>query len=162
MKVKKKLEKLLIRPVRGKYKPLSESDIDKIEKKYKTRLSEDFKTLVGEFGVSRFSGMMSIKSGNNEYPLSVILGGGKGSYSISEYIEVYEDRLPEGLLSFAEDEFGNLFCIGLSKMTNGKIYYWHHEDPTNFSNDSEGNPVLIENSLDEFIDHMTLFPYEDE
>ena len=160
-KIRKKLENLKIMPVRGKYKPVSESEIALIEDKYKTELSRDFTEVVTEYGMSTFDGMITI-SIDDGYPLSVIFGGGKESYSIVGSIETYEDRLPGELMSFAEDEFGNLFCIGMGKETKGKIYYWYHDAETIFTNNNDGNSVLITDSFSKFVDCIEVEPFEDE
>lgn len=43
-------------------------------------------------------------------------------------MKIYEGRLPEDLLPIANDEGGNLICIGLEGERLDQIFFWDHEE----------------------------------
>jgi hypothetical protein len=56
--------------------------------------------------------------------------GGNRLFSIEELLQAredYEGRVSSDLLVFANDDFGNALCIGLSGPRQGKVYFWDHE-----------------------------------
>ena len=73
---------------------------------------------------------------------------------IHKFIDCYQGRLPNKLLPIADDELGNLICLGIKGKQKDKIYFWDHE--------LEGTKkclTLLSNSFSEFIN--SLFEWED-
>ena len=53
--------------------------------------------------------------------------------------EIYQTRMPPGLVPIGEDMFGNQICIDVSETGHGRIFSWFHEgDPG--PNDAQGRP----------------------
>ena len=60
-----------------------------------------------------------------------------------------DKRLPDELIPFARDPFGNLICISMCGENQGKVYFWDHEEED--TPPSYRNCHLIADSFDEFI-----------
>lgn len=81
-----------------------------------------------------------------------------GEYSnLEKECEQFTDRLPPGIIPIADDQGGNLICLGIQGKRRGKIYFWDHEDE--FDDHGEGrqdygNVYLLADSLDEFLSKL--------
>jgi hypothetical protein len=47
--------------------------------------------------------------------------------TISREWKTHANRMPPSLLPIGGDDFGNLFCLGLTGADRGKVYFWDHE-----------------------------------
>ena len=85
-----------------------------------------------------------------------------GKYNdLEEDIGVLEDRLPKGFIPIADDPGGNRILLGLHGPTQGKIYFWDHEnepeDPTDNLEDYSNIYLLADN----FADFLKSLRYKD-
>jgi len=64
------------------------------------------------------------------------------------------DVIPEGLLPFADDGAGNLFCYGTAKANIHSIWHWNHEE----DDDPDWRLRLIAPSFQEFLEGLVKRP----
>ncbi|SMC28850.1 SMI1 / KNR4 family (SUKH-1) [Andreprevotia lacus DSM 23236] len=62
---------------------------------------------------------------------------------------VSSGRVPSEVLPIAEDVAGNLFCLGLKGDSQGRIYFWDHEEELNVENLSD--LTVVANTFRDFI-----------
>lgn len=55
---------------------------------------------------------------------------------------ILSDRLPEKMIAFANDSFGNYFCFDFASSNEPKVVFWDHED---------NSITVVANSFDEFL-----------
>jgi hypothetical protein len=64
--------------------------------------------------------------------LNVFFGIGEMYDNLNDYIEILDDRLPEGFIPIGDDPAGNVICLGIKNPYYEKIYFWDHEqEPDN-------------------------------
>jgi len=68
-----------------------------------------------------------------------------------------DPRIPEGLIPFADDPGGNMYCYGIGKANMHSISFWEHE----FFDDPDQGLTVIASSLHEFLNGFERHP-EDE
>lgn len=66
---------------------------------------------------------------------------------------IRESYLPVGIVPFATDDGGNLFCISSREQDFGAVYY-HNNDHYNIDNKEEAL-TLLDRSFKHFIDNLT-------
>jgi len=148
--IKNLLDRLPLYPVFGNYVPLTEDQIGKLEQRFGS-LPEELSTLFRERGCAGFEGLATVKLGELQLPISIILGGGDSSYLVLNAIESIQDEL-DGFLPFAENEFGNLFLYGMREGRSG-IWHWRHD----FELDV-GNPTFVCSSLVDLFTAIQIAP----
>jgi hypothetical protein len=72
-------------------------------------------------------------------------------YVITSEIEMYEDRIPKGLLPIGGDPFGNLVLLDLGARSVGSVYFWEHEEENMEGDPYWDNISFIAPSFTEFI-----------
>jgi SMI1-KNR4 cell-wall len=76
--------------------------------------------------------------------------------SLESNFETYKNRIPHGLLPIANDNFGNILCIGFLGEAKGQIYFWDHEE----CDDGDWSDIVrISDSFTSFLN--SLFEYID-
>lgn len=76
---------------------------------------------------------------------------------IRRHLEVYRDRIPQGLLPIARDPGGNILCLSLNEHDKGTIFYWDHEGEV-----GEGavpdleNVYFVAHSFDDLLSKLTI------
>ena len=68
--------------------------------------------------------------------------------------DLVKDAIPEGLLPFADDGAGNLFCYGTSKENMHSIWYWDHEE----NDDPDLQLEFLAPSLQSFLEGLVEDP----
>ena len=93
-------------------------------------------------------------------PGGLLANGFYSTDEIEENFDAYGARISSDLLAFANDQFGNEICIGITGERLGKIYFWDHEEDVagglemGFDVDPSAihqNEHLVADSLDEFL-----------
>jgi hypothetical protein len=75
--------------------------------------------------------------------------------SLEESFKVYKGRMPDSMISFAYDPFGNAICIGLRGDDLGKIFFWDHElETADGKQPYYDNISRIAKSFKKFIDDL--------
>lgn len=70
-------------------------------------------------------------------------------YNIGKKLDVFYDRIPQGLLPIACDPLGNQVLLGVSER-RGEIFFWDHELETEADHEW-GNVSLVAKSFDDFL-----------
>lgn len=100
-----------------------ESTLAEFEKKIGARFPEDFREFF-------------IKSNRIEHSLSTFkISAEQGDSRVHEIYKsdlenewnVFKNRIPQTMIPFASDPFGNQLCIGVTGDEKGKVYFWDHE-----------------------------------
>ncbi|MBK9260298.1 MAG: SMI1/KNR4 family protein [Polyangiaceae bacterium] len=66
----------------------------------------------------------------------------------------FAERLPPAIIPIADDQGGNIICLGIEGKRRGKIYFWDHEDEFDEHGEGRqdyGNVYFLANSIDEFL-----------
>lgn len=172
-------------PVRGEnFYPLTESEIQNLEKTIGERLTEPYRSLLAKYGNWSFSEFVSYPCSNltmmeiirgkpinlseNNW-LSYMYGGAEDdTYSLQRAIKTYKERMPETLIPIGDDGGGNKICLGVSGEEKGKVFYWDHNNEWDEEDyfEEEGEPMppemkfqnvyLVANSFEEFINQLKI------
>ncbi|RYF06117.1 MAG: SMI1/KNR4 family protein [Deltaproteobacteria bacterium] len=118
-----------LQPLGSTFKPPSATYIARLEAETQHMLPPDYRVFLGKYGVCACAEYTSFApSGGPRVDLNVFLGSDPDdSYDLIETYRGLKDRLPDGLLPFAFDPFGNAVCIDLGDNSYGRIYLWDHE-----------------------------------
>ncbi|RPD45214.1 hypothetical protein DNI29_17635 [Hymenobacter sediminis] len=179
-----------IRPLQDRFCPLNEAEIAELEKAVGARLPQDYVWLLqtyGEFIFRNSVGFAPLKS-DPEYKHpeelgipngSIFKGSGiatvygknthKGVITILEKLKMYQSRMPEQFLPFADDGMGNQLCLALVPENYQNVYWWDHElewDEEDYE-DETGSPMpnaakfqnvyLVANSLTELFEKLVVW-----
>lgn len=119
-----------IAPLGKQYRPLSDSELQEIERTSRGRLPDDYRAFLQKYGGVKFSNasvLIVSGSGKKLDNLKTLFGGPKeDDESIVENIAIYRDRMPSTLIPIGE-HWGNLVCLGVRGTKSGKVFYWDHE-----------------------------------
>ncbi|WP_261984016.1 SMI1/KNR4 family protein [Listeria booriae] len=77
--------------------------------------------------------------------------------NLQDFIEIYDERLPDGFIPIGIDSSGNAICVSINEDNSDNIYFWDHEEETENPNEMS-NVFFLANNIEEFIDSF----YEDE
>src|SRR5436853_6401190 len=78
---------------------------------------------------------------------------GPNYFRLDKTYEVYRGRMPDSVISFADDPGGNAYCIAISGKDRGKVYFWDHEQE-----EISGDLRLLANSRNPWADKSTRRP----
>ena len=73
--------------------------------------------------------------------------------TVYENLVLVEKYLPIGIVPFATDDGGNLFCISVREKDFGNIYYFNNDHYN--MRDKESALILLENTLENFIGKLS-------
>jgi hypothetical protein len=73
-----------------------------------------------------------------------------GKNTIEHTYDSIKHYLPKQMVPFAADPSGNYFCFSTSDTSQGKIYYWDHEN----SDNPQRAITLLADNLTQFIQNM--------
>ena len=59
--------------------------------------------------------------------LGAAFGLHHGADALDRVFDNVKDYIPAEVIAFAEDEGGNLLCIGIRGEHRGRVYFWDHE-----------------------------------
>jgi hypothetical protein len=59
--------------------------------------------------------------------LGAAFGLHDGADALDRVFDNVKDYIPAEVIAFAEDEGGNLLCIGIRGEPRGRVYFWDHE-----------------------------------
>lgn len=143
----------------SRFKPLSDSEIDRMEKEFHISLPGDYRMFLKETGggvVEKDNANRYIIPGiNEEISVDVLFGADEeidDSSTIFYWMHEYQDELLRGALIIGDDlmqGFLVLICDGDDK----GVYYW--DDAYHFvSSDDENNMYKIADSFQDFIERI--------
>ncbi|MBU8573803.1 SMI1/KNR4 family protein [Bacillus pumilus] len=138
------------------------NEMNKIEEENGYHISPDYKSFINECGecwieenVYTYLKEKPVWLVGESVPVELFYGLEQNDYDIREAIKTYKEQLPEQIIPIADAEGGDLICLDVSEINQGKIYFWDHE-----LRDREQDLFLIADTFTEFIDG--LFVVEDE
>jgi cell wall assembly regulator SMI1 len=84
------------------------------------------------------------------------LAGPANSYTLNHLLQVYNNRVPDGMLPIADDPSGNLFIVELKTSEDyGKLYFWNHEQEADqVVEPTLENISLISSNFSEFLGYL--------
>jgi len=140
----------------------SELALSNLESKIGFVLPEDYRRFMIEFNGGRpVPSFFSFQTSNGPTDANVryfltLFDKGK-HYTIPQYLDRYNERIPDGLLPIGCDSFGNLVLLDGGVKSTGAIYFWDHElesmdDPT------WDNISFIASSFSEFANSLREAP----
>ena len=144
--------------VSGSSVKLTVGNIDSVEKKLKNNLPEDYKAFLLEHnGGHPEDCVFSYKMADKKY--ESLINRFNAIHSEKEYnllakFQYYQDqkRIPTNMLPIADDPFGNIICMSLSRDDYGSIYFWDHE--LEVERPQFENIFFISYSFKDFIDNL--------
>src|SRR5699024_9944271 len=141
------------------YDKLSKSDIEDFENANNVKLTNDYKEYLLKWngGKPRPGNVFKI-DGHGESVLNVFNGIGDMYDNLSDIIDIYEFRLPEGFIPIADDPGGNAILLGTIPPYYDHIYFWNHENEPDLEEPDMGNMYFLADNIWEFLDSL----YEDD
>ncbi|WP_078553791.1 SMI1/KNR4 family protein [Bacillus alkalicellulosilyticus] len=108
---------------------VSETTISELERFYNVAFPLFYKEIIRKYNGARPT-LHPIKLENGkEVKLRSFLAIGKehvdNIFSVNKHLE---DKLPSGVIAFANDDFGNYFCFDFKKRKSNEVVFWDHED----------------------------------
>lgn len=79
--------------------------------------------------------------------------------SLGETLRIVSDILPKGLVPFADDESGNLFCFSARPDDFGTIYYFDHE--FDYGENPSDHIDYLSESIISFINSLAIYDEDD-
>lgn len=165
-----------LEPVGGgvQFVPVSEHELQSLERQIGAPFPEAYRRFVATYGASRFRHGLGFSlapppSGEAGSPRRGVfdrfygaVNPSKKTWSLAWAIKTYRERMPESVVPIGADGGGNQIVIGVSGNERGNLYYWDHEnewDEEDFT--EEGLPVppdlklqnlhIIASSFDDFL-----------
>jgi hypothetical protein len=134
-------------PIFDAYIPIGHAEYEQIEVRFGCSVPDDLRSMFSDVGCAGFEEAAFFSQGAHKFPVAFLFGGGHSSYSVTNNMDSYSDELPSGMLPFAGDEFGNLFCLSSGAVEAPGIYRWDHEIDS-----SRGrNPLFLTSDLERFL-----------
>ena len=136
--------------------PASNEDVKSFEQEHDFVLPEDYKNFLVTFNGGRpekDTRAFTFKKEDGTVSDSLV-GWFNGlidgdEYSLEEEIDIYDERIPAGMLPIASDPFGNAILIGVSSDDVSGVWFWDHEIEPESINDS--GIYKIAESFDQFL-----------
>lgn len=154
------LRELGIVGIDGKFHPIAEDELEKVEAQLKVRFPADYREFAKRFGFTAFDKDVSYRpktpsrwakeAGAQE--IDVFYGIGPGEFGLMRMAELYMGRVPSGCIPVAEAPGGNQILLGLEGPAKGKVYFWDHESESSVVADL----VLVADSFQEFLTRLHL------
>lgn len=175
-----------IEPINNEFEPLSKEDILSIEQRIGSPLPDDYVWLLKTYGGFLFSNSIEFEPEKQqpEYihseetdvsnganftgsQVSEFYGKNNSNIIIIKKLNIFQDRMPNNFLPFADDGLGNQLCLSLDS-EEGKVYWWNHElewDAEDYEEETGvpmpvaakyQNVYLVAGSLTKFFDKMII------
>lgn len=141
----------------GSHKKLSLEEIERFEMENQVSLTNKYKNFLIQWnGGYPQPNTFKISDDQGISILNQFYGIGDMYSNIADYIDIYEYRLPDGFIPIANDPGGNVICIGTRNSYYEKVYFWDHEQETEYPNDMS-NMYFLADDIDDFLEQL----YED-
>lgn len=119
---------------KNKQKALSEESINQLEEKIESRLPENYRKFLLEFGVIGFEKTLKVKILKKEFieefvSIELFFGFTEDEeYNITTLtFDTYSGRIPDETIPIGQDPNGNLFLLSFIGKNKGKVWFWDHE-----------------------------------
>jgi len=139
----------------NKYGKLVDERLSKFETIIGSRLPEDYR----EYLLTHNGGkptpcdfVISEKEGSDSLHVVYGIHNGPSYANLEEVNAVYSKRIPDSLITIADDPFGNAICICINGENLGKVFFWDHElESEDEEEPSYDNISLLAASFSEFL-----------
>ncbi|SFF35996.1 SMI1 / KNR4 family (SUKH-1) [Paenibacillus algorifonticola] len=140
----------------GSHESLTVEKIELFELEHGIKFTELYKKFIQDFnGGYPVPNMFKVSDEQGEGVLNLFYGIGDMYSNLEDYLDIYEDRLPNGFIPIGNDPGGNVICLGINKEFYETIYFWDHEEE--YDEPDMSNMYFLANSIYEFLDQL----YED-
>ncbi len=147
---------------------LAEADLTRFEGKYQVSLPEDYRTfLLKQNGGTPspntidFVEERRMTSSDLRYLCGIHQGPEWARLDFN--IEIFQGRIPEGLIAIGYDSGGNQYLLGIRKPYEGQIYFWDHEREAGDGNEPTfANMSFVANSFTQFLEALYAYTESDE
>lgn len=138
-------------------KPINESDIERVEREFNINFPAEFKEHYLQYNGGYPEKDIYVWSGGERTTINTFSSIKEKRFTNLEEmyrdLVVLESYLPIGIIPFATDDGGNLFCISAREEDYGSVYY-HNNDHYNI--EMKGSALtLLDHSFKHFIDNLT-------
>jgi hypothetical protein len=126
-----------IMPIDGdRFTPMSEGELDAIEKGLGVRLPEPYRCFLTTYGASmprklvvynpvkRLPPEISTSGKGNVATFYGTISDVDDAYSLQRRMQFFSGRIPANLIPIADDGGGNQILLGISGQEAGKVYDW--------------------------------------
>lgn len=132
---------------------LTTDDIKKFEEENNLKLTKKYKEFLLKWNGGYVEPhVFKISEQQGSSSMNVFNGIGDIDDSLSEYIDILDDRLPEGFIPIGDDSNGNQICLGIKEPHYDHIYFWDHEDEQDEPDMS--NMYFLAHDIWEFLDSL--------
>ncbi|MCY8066649.1 SMI1/KNR4 family protein [Bacillus haynesii] len=133
---------------------LSLEKIEQFESKNNVKLSDLYKEFLLKWnGGKARPNIFKISDAQGSSVLNVFYGIRDMYDNLEDFLDIMEDRLPEGFIPIAEDPAGNVICLGTNEPFYEKIYFWDHEEESE-NLDDMSNMYFLADNINEFLDNL--------
>ena len=165
--IDQKMQELGITPkIENSFKPLTDSEIKKLEEDFEVLFPDNYKWLLKRYGAFGFDKWIEFEFLSEVPPYISDLGIGHvskffGSETHQDHltltlrwnIESYRDMFLQDFIPIAGDSSGDIICMSLVGENFGAIYYWYHE-----AEEDDKTLYLIAESLRDFLLKLKVNP----
>lgn len=150
-------------PIGKAFAPMTEEELHSIETDLGESLPEDYRDFLLTYGAASFGELVEFRlrdshpihpvEGNpmpiscyKKGPFSDFYGSKASTNSLARHIETYKGRMPDTMISIADDGGGNQICLGIRGKEQGRVYYWDHHnewDEVDYL-EEHGSPMPVE------------------
>ncbi|MBC2256677.1 SMI1/KNR4 family protein [Listeria booriae] len=85
--------------------------------------------------------------------LNSLYGLGDMYENLQDFLEIYDERLPNGFIPIGNDPGGNVICVATKGKQADQVYFWDHEAETEEPNDM-ANVYFLANDISEFLSNL--------
>ncbi|MBC1359129.1 SMI1/KNR4 family protein [Listeria booriae] len=85
--------------------------------------------------------------------LNSFFGLGDIYENLQDFVEIYDERLPDGFIPIGNDPAGNVICVSINESSSDNIYFWDHEQEIENPNEMS-NVFFLANDIEAFINNF--------
>ena len=139
-------------------------DLDRIEQKYHVKIPSEIREHCLAYNGGYPENPVFTDKNGNEYSVDLFIpvrdGKKRPMEKTLELLRADDDVIPDWLIPFAEEDWGNLFCFSVRESDFGAIYYYDHE--FEYGEDPEEHITWLAESITAFINALTEDDEDDE
>lgn len=136
---------------------VSEEDIQKFESINGFVLPQVYRSfLMNTNGGETEPNLFFISENQGSSVLDSFFGLGDIYDNLQDFIDIYDERLPDGFIPIGSDPNGNAICVSINEDSSDNIYFWDHEEEIENPNEMS-NVFFLANDIEKFINNF----YED-
>jgi hypothetical protein len=122
---------MIVKNIEWKYSKgkVHEAMLSEIERYFNVSFPDFYKEIVREYNGARPRPNTLHTMEGKEIKIRSFLPIGKDyPDNLIETNKRLNDKLPQKIIAFANDDFGNYFCFDFTKTNKGEVVFWDHEN----------------------------------